>query len=446
MMAYQAGMEHSRSFEAFKRSREEPGMSMGLEGARPPNKISSSHSKISPISRPAVWRVSRKKNQTNPRRANLAPTLRGVAAEDAKRQDRATARAADAIVDRADPDDPGWERSDLKLDLDVASVTVRRWENGALSASTHEILECLTETLPAVRNVPPYTSYIYSAHENSYATDEVRRRLMLRDNEGELYHELSDSDASESDSGSSQRRSDVEGLGDDDDGTERRARRRTARAGKKERVAARLGKAEPEENVEEAAANRKIDEAEAKQKADEAAANRHWDKRTDYLIYAAAVCLGTTTRCIEAVAVNPRARATRVPDVASRPTRNAEAKTEPRVGAPEHRSWSDRSDVQPAADPVATAREHRRAASRASLRRGLRALVSPCGGHQAGEAWGGVRPAQGLVRQGFRTDAGGKRGGGDRRGHGSVRGYGGHGDRREMRCDVCAEMCAMCAR
>ena len=39
--------------------------------------------------------------------ANLAPTLRGVAAEDAKRQDRATARAADAIVDRADPDDPG---------------------------------------------------------------------------------------------------------------------------------------------------------------------------------------------------------------------------------------------------------------------------------------------------------------------------------------------------
>ena len=50
-------------------------MSMGLEGARPPNKISSSHSKISPISRPAVWRVSRKKNQTNPRRANLAPTL-----------------------------------------------------------------------------------------------------------------------------------------------------------------------------------------------------------------------------------------------------------------------------------------------------------------------------------------------------------------------------------
>ena len=238
--------------------------------------------------------------------ANLAPILRGVAAEDAKRQDRATARAADAIVDRADPDDPGWERSDLKLDLDVATVTVRRWENGASSASTHEILECLTETLPAVRNVPPYTSYIYSAHENSYATDEVRRRLMLRDNEGELYQVLSDSDGSKSDSGSSQRQSDVEGLGDDDVGTERRAKRRTARAGKKERVAARLGKAEPEENIEEAAANRKIDEAEAKQKADEAAANRHWDKRTDYLIYAAAVCLGTTTRCIEAVAANLR--------------------------------------------------------------------------------------------------------------------------------------------
>ena len=45
--------------------------------------------------------------------ANLAPTLRGVAAEDAKRQDRATARAADAIADRADPDDPGvWRTSD----------------------------------------------------------------------------------------------------------------------------------------------------------------------------------------------------------------------------------------------------------------------------------------------------------------------------------------------
>ena len=32
MMAYQAGMEHSRSFDAFKRSREDPGMSMGMEG------------------------------------------------------------------------------------------------------------------------------------------------------------------------------------------------------------------------------------------------------------------------------------------------------------------------------------------------------------------------------------------------------------------------------
>ena len=51
MMAYQAGMEHSRSFEAFKRSREEPGMSMGLEGA---NKISS----IPKYLFPAVWRVS----------------------------------------------------------------------------------------------------------------------------------------------------------------------------------------------------------------------------------------------------------------------------------------------------------------------------------------------------------------------------------------------------
>ena len=240
--------------------------------------------------------------------ANLAPTLRGVAAEDAKRQDRATARAADAIADRADPDDPGWVMSDPNRDPDIATVVVRRWENGASSGSTEEILQCLSETLPAIRNVPPYTSYIYSAHENSYVQDEVRRRLMLRDNEGELYHELSDSDASESDS--SQRRSDVEGLGDDDDGTERRARRRTARAGKKERVAARLGKAKAElseEYVEEAAANHKpIDEAEAKQKADEAAANRHWDKRTDYLIYAAAVCLGTTTRCIEAVSANLR--------------------------------------------------------------------------------------------------------------------------------------------
>ena len=35
MMAYQAGMEHSRSFDAFKRSREDPGMSMGMEGAYP---------------------------------------------------------------------------------------------------------------------------------------------------------------------------------------------------------------------------------------------------------------------------------------------------------------------------------------------------------------------------------------------------------------------------
>ena len=88
-------------------------------------------------------------------------------------------------------------------DPDVATVVVRRWENGASSGSTEEILQCLTETLPAIRNVPPYTSYIYSAHENSYVQDEVRRRLMLRDNEGELYHDSQTLDASESDSGSS---------------------------------------------------------------------------------------------------------------------------------------------------------------------------------------------------------------------------------------------------
>ena len=229
--------------------------------------------------------------------ANLAPTLRGIAAEDAKRKDRATARAADAIADRADPDDPGFEMSDPYRGPDVATVMVRRWENGASSAMTEEIVQCLTETLPAVKNVPPYTSYIYSAHENSYVQDEVHRRLMLRDNEGELYQELSDSDASESDSKEEgdELGSDVDGLGDESDGTERRARRRTAKKeGKKERVAARRGKAEAEENVDEAA------------KIDEAAAKRHWDRRTDYLIYAAAVCLGTTTRCIEAVAANLR--------------------------------------------------------------------------------------------------------------------------------------------
>ena len=227
--------------------------------------------------------------------ANLAPTLRGIAAEDAKRKDRATARAADAIADRSDPDDPGFQFSDPR----VATVKVRRWENGASFAMTEEIVQCLADTLPAVKNVPPYTSYIYSAHENSYVQDEVHRRLMLRDNEGELYQELADSDSDASESDSEEEGddlgSDVEGLGDESDGTERRARRRTAKKeGKKERVAARRGEAEAEENVDEAA------------NIDEAAAKRHWDRRTDYLIYAAAVCLGTTTRCIEAVAVNLR--------------------------------------------------------------------------------------------------------------------------------------------
>lgn len=34
MIAYQAGVEHSRSFEAFKRSRDEPSASLGMEGER----------------------------------------------------------------------------------------------------------------------------------------------------------------------------------------------------------------------------------------------------------------------------------------------------------------------------------------------------------------------------------------------------------------------------
>ena len=62
MMAYQAGMEHSRSFEAFKRSREEPGMSMGLEGARPGEQNILPFQNIF-ISCRAVWRAVGKKTQ-----------------------------------------------------------------------------------------------------------------------------------------------------------------------------------------------------------------------------------------------------------------------------------------------------------------------------------------------------------------------------------------------
>ena len=219
--------------------------------------------------------------------ANLPPTLRGVAAEDARRKARSSAGVADGIADRGDP-----EGCIIPSDASLAAATVRRWENGAASGSAEARSQCLAKTLPAVRNVPPYTSYIYSAHENSYVQDEVRRRLMLRDNEGELYQELSEdedhSDDSDSGDGSPAPSDSEGGAGKDDRG--RRARRQTARAEKKEKK-------------KDAA---KRDKEEETDKIEEAAANRHWDRRTDYLIYAAVVCLGATTRCIEAVAENLR--------------------------------------------------------------------------------------------------------------------------------------------
>jgi [histone H3]-lysine27 N-trimethyltransferase EZH2 len=219
--------------------------------------------------------------------ANLPPTLRGVAAEDARRKARSSAGVADGIADRGDS-----EGCIIPSDASLAAATVRRWENGAASGSAEARSQCLAKTLPAVRNVPPYTSYIYSAHENSYVQDEVRRRLMLRDNEGELYQELSEdedhSDDSDSGDGSPAPSDSEGGAGKDDRG--RRVRRQTARAEKKEKK-------------KDAA---KRDKEEETDKIEEAAANRHWDRRTDYLIYAAVVCLGATTRCIEAVAENLR--------------------------------------------------------------------------------------------------------------------------------------------
>ena len=43
-------------------------------------------------------------------------------------------------------------------------------------------------------NVPPYTHYIYSVSENSYVRDELRRRLLFPDHDGEM-RVASDSDA-----------------------------------------------------------------------------------------------------------------------------------------------------------------------------------------------------------------------------------------------------------
>ena len=206
--------------------------------------------------------------------ANLAPTLRGVAAEDAKRQDRATARAADAIADRADPDDGQManvrsqprsgrrdrggealgERSLVGFDRGDLAMPHRDPARYQKRSAVHQLhLQRARELLrpgrgPSPAHAPATTRASSTTNSQTLAQAEVGLGVV-------------------------QRRSDVEGLGDDDDGTERRARRRTARAGKKERVAARLGKAkaEPEEYVEEAAADHTpIDEAEAKQKADEA--------------------------------------------------------------------------------------------------------------------------------------------------------------------------------
>ena len=140
-------------------------------------------------------------------------------------------------------------------------------------------------TLPKANNVPRYTNYIYSAFENSYVEDEVRRRLLFPDHEGEMLRSRRlrgrpDSD-SDSDSGSKS-----------GSGSPGRSPRRSVGA-------------TPPSDAADRKAKKKEEERPRKEEEDaEHAAAGPWDRKDDYVLFAAASILGVSDRAIARVAEN----------------------------------------------------------------------------------------------------------------------------------------------
>ena len=130
------------------------------------------------------------------------------AGADRLRERLATARLGGEIPSRPHPgDEPEPPRDDGSGEgsgegFRDGSVVVKRSPRGTRGGHGRGAPDDADRDLPKANNVPRYTNYIYSAFENSYVEDEVRRRLLFPDHEGEMLEAGDSEDDSVSDSDS----------------------------------------------------------------------------------------------------------------------------------------------------------------------------------------------------------------------------------------------------
>lgn len=221
-------------------------------------------------------------------RANAHVAHAGV---DRLRERLATARLGGEIPSRPHPgDEPEPPRDDGSGEgsgegFRDGSVVVRRFRAGPAGGTVEERRTTRIVTLPKANNVPRYTNYIYSAFENSYVEDEVRRRLLFPDHEGEMLEAGDSEDDSVSDS-------------DSDSGS----KSGSGSPGRSPRLS--VG-ATPPSDAADRKAKKKEEERPRKEEEDaEHAAAGPWDRKDDYVLFAAASILGVSDRAIARVAEN----------------------------------------------------------------------------------------------------------------------------------------------
>ena len=144
-------------------------------------------------------------------RANVGPTTRASEAVAATVLAGASASASASIPDRG-----AEERAILPWNNKSrahVSVSVRRFRAGPLEGAMEERQTVEATALPLAKNVPRYTSYIYAASGNAYVQDEVQRRLLFPDHEGEMRVASDEDSDSEGSSSSEMEESESDGGG-----------------------------------------------------------------------------------------------------------------------------------------------------------------------------------------------------------------------------------------
>ena len=191
-----------------------------------------------------------------------------------------------------------------KLRKGKAARGEKRGETGA-PAETRQAAPL--EALPRAENVPRYTSYQYCADTNAHMHDEVRRRLLYADQEGEMRAASDDDDDGEEDDG--------EDDESDESDEETTPGKRSPTAGRSQGAKSPARVSQETKKPRMTAAMRA---AEKRRKAEETAAElaaleeTNWSPREDYMLFALATTLGERSRVLDAIAETMQTSATKL--------------------------------------------------------------------------------------------------------------------------------------